>query len=482
MAVAVVVSMAVDGVAGQGAVAELAGFRAAVRGCFTRRGDALQELADAVLCCGGRVTDLAHLSLEPVFRRGHGALFDAVNAGRVEVARLRWAVAAVPLPGWGDGGIRLAVDVSCWPRPDAVTSAERLWCPAPAGGGAAGQVVAGWPYSVVAVLGPGSSSWAVLLDAVRLGAGDEACGVTAAQVREVFTRLQEAGRWREGDPPVIIFLDAGYNVVRLQWLLADLPVVLVARVRSNQVWHRPAPPKQYGMPGRPARHGLVLRCADRSTQDGAAVQDTDHPRHGRVRVRSWPRLHPKLHRHRGGWEHWPPGQHLPIVEGTVIQVTAGRRPPMWLWCSDPGASPDLVRSAWQGYLRRFDIEHVFRFLKQSLGWDKPMLRDPQAADRWTWLLITCWNQLYLARDLAAAVRLPWQPPLPPGKLTPGRVRAAFPRLHPSLPALTSPPKPTRPGPGRPKGSPNKTRAPRHRTGKTSPKTRRRTKTRAKRTG
>ena len=366
---------------------------------------------------------------------------------------------------------------AAWPSPWSVM----IW----AGGWRvrlAGQVVAGWPYSVVAALGPGPSSWAVLLDAVRLGPGDEACVVTAAQLREVITRLREAGRWREGDPPVIIFLDAGYNVVRLQRLLADLPVVLVARVRSNRVFHRPAPPKEYGMPGRPPRHGAPLRCDNPGSWDGAAAQDADHPRYGRVQARSWGRLHPRLHRHSGGWQDWPPGQDLPLIEGTVIRLAAGRREPMWLWCSDPAASPELITSAWQGYLRRFDIEHVFRFLKTQLGWDKPLLRDPQAADRWTWLLLACWNQLWLARDLAAATRLPWQKPQPPGQLTPGRVRAGFPRLHPALPPLTSPPKPSRPGPGRPPGSPNKHTAPRHRVGKTSPKTRRRTKNRAKRTG
>ena len=45
---------------------------------------------------------------------------------------------------------------------------------------------------------------------------------------------------------------------------------------------------------------------------------------------------------------------------------------------------------WQAYLRRFGLEHVFRFLKQQVGWDKPMLRDPAAADRWTWLIIACY--------------------------------------------------------------------------------------------
>jgi hypothetical protein len=60
----------------------------------------------------------------PRARRGVKAL----NRGLVQVARLRWALAALPMPSWDDGRIRLAVDVSNWLRPDAATSAERLFC------------------------------------------------------------------------------------------------------------------------------------------------------------------------------------------------------------------------------------------------------------------------------------------------------------------------------------------------------------------
>jgi len=44
------------------------------------------------------------------------------------------------------------------------------------------------------------------------------------------------------------------------------------------------------------------------------------------------------------------------------------------------------------FLRRFDIEHTFRLLKQTLGWTAPRLRDP-AADRWTWIAIAAHTQL-----------------------------------------------------------------------------------------
>jgi hypothetical protein len=124
----------------------LAGFRGELYRCLTRRGDALFCLADAVLCGPVRVSDLARLSLVPEFGRGHGALYDAVNAGRVEFGRLRRALAGLPLPAWPDGRIRLAADVSNWLRPEAEASPGRLFCHVHGRGkNNRGQVIPGWP-------------------------------------------------------------------------------------------------------------------------------------------------------------------------------------------------------------------------------------------------------------------------------------------------------------------------------------------------
>jgi hypothetical protein len=55
---------------------------------------------------------------------------------------------------------------------------------------------------------------------------------------------------------------------------------------------------------------------------------------------------------------------------------------------------------WQAFLRRFDIEHTFRLFKQTLGWTRPKTRTPEAADRWTWLIIAAHTQLRLSRPSA----------------------------------------------------------------------------------
>jgi hypothetical protein len=99
-----------------GAFGRLAGFRAELHRCLSTRSDALFELVDAVLCGDTPVRSLAELSLSGAHRRGHGAMYAGLNRGRIDVDRLRTALAAVAVPRAADGRIVLAVDVTCWLR------------------------------------------------------------------------------------------------------------------------------------------------------------------------------------------------------------------------------------------------------------------------------------------------------------------------------------------------------------------------------
>ncbi|HVB45077.1 MAG TPA: NF041680 family putative transposase [Streptosporangiaceae bacterium] len=447
----------------------LTAFRGELYRCCTARADALFELADAVLCAEGPVKTLAGLSLAPEHRRGHGALYDAVNAGRVEIGRLRRAVAGLPLPRAADGRLMLAVDVSNWLRPGAATSPDRLFCHVYGRGKGNAQMIPGWPYSVVAALEPGRTSWTAVLDAVRLGPDDDETEVTAAQVRDVVTRLIAAGQHKEGDPDILVVFDAGYDVTRLAFLLADLPAELLGRLRSDRVLYFPAPPRAPGANGRPSRHGPELKLAGPGTwPDPPVTTVTETTRYGTAVARSWDRLHPRL-TSRAAWEHHD-GE-LPVIEGTLIRLTVDHLPgdrhpkPVWLWWSRTGAFPADVDRCWQAFLRRFDIEHTFRLLKQVLGWTAPKIRDPRAADQWTWIIIACHAQLRLARGLAADLRRPWERPAPPGRLTPARVRRGFRNIRATAGCPAGAPKPGKPGPGRPPGSKNRRPAARHDVGK-----------------
>jgi hypothetical protein len=193
-------------------------------------------------------------------------------------------------------------------------------------------------------------------------------------------------------------------------------------------------------------------------------------RYGIAVAAAWDRVHPRL-THRAAWlDHGGP---LPVIEGTLIRLQVEHLPgdrdpkPVWLWWSGTGAAPAPVDQCWQAFLRRFDLEHTFRLFKQTLGWTSPKIRDPAAADRWTWLIITAHTQLRLARPLATDLRRPWERPAPPGRLTPARVRRGFRNIRAKTAQPAGAPKPGKPGPGRPPGSQNRRPAPRYDVGKTT---------------
>jgi hypothetical protein len=255
--------------------------------------------------------------------------------------------------------------------------------------------------------------------------------------------------------PLFVF-DAGYDSAQLTLDLAQERVAVLVRLRSDRCFYADPPPRPRGATGRPRRHGAKFNCADPATwPTPTATHVAEDDQYGTVTVQAWAGLHPKQQRHPGHGSRGP----RPIVRGTIIRVQVQRvpartRPPkvLWLWWAGlEGLKLDLDL-AWRAYIRRFDLEHTVRFAKQTLGWTTPRPRHPEQADRWTWLVLACYAQLRLAREVACDQRLPWERPRPPERLSPVRVRRGFPRLLCALGSPAATPKPAGRSPGRPKGS------------------------------
>jgi PAS domain-containing protein len=427
-------------------LASLATFRAAAYAAFGRRRDALFELCDTLLTTGP-VPSLPFLSIQPQHQRGWGSLYDALAAGEISSRSLELLLSRYPLAG---GEPIYAVDTSVWPRCDAETSPERALYYHSSRHSAGQPIVAGWAYSWIAQVGFARESWTAPLRVRRLRPQENSNVVAAEQIAAFLPHLRVA------DPLPWFLFDAGYDPVQLSQALGDTPAAILVRLRSGRCFY--ADPTAQPRTGRPRRHGHKFVCDEPQTwlppQDDLTVEDAQY---GTVRVRAWTGLHPKTH-----------GQHAqrdargrrPIVRGTLLLVEVSRLPQqtrqpqaLWLWWHtphDPDSIPNLDR-AWRAYVRRFDVEHTFRFLKQTLNWTLPRVRHPAQADRWTWLVLLAYTQLRLARPLASDQPLPWQRPQMAGTLTPERVQRAFATLLLRLPILASPPKPCGRSPGRPKG-------------------------------
>ncbi|MCX5205847.1 transposase [Streptomyces sp. NBC_00237] len=75
----------------------LSRFRTDFYDCLNARANVLFELTDAVLCMVGPVRSLVDPALAPEHRRGHGALCAGLHRGRLDVTRLRRALAALEM-------------------------------------------------------------------------------------------------------------------------------------------------------------------------------------------------------------------------------------------------------------------------------------------------------------------------------------------------------------------------------------------------
>ncbi len=434
---------------------ELTGFRSSLHRCLSPWGDALFELADAVLCSPTPVGSVPSLSLEPEFRRSHGSLYKALADGEVNEVRLRELLVDHRPKEWP---LVFAVDASTWDRCDAECSPERGFHYSASKHSAGQPIVAGWSYQWISQLNWAPDSWTAPLDALRITPAMDGGAATVDQVKRLVGLLPSAR-----EVPLFVF-DAGYDGVALGQGLNGTRAEVLVRIASTRVFHPDPGPRESGAIGRPRRHGPRFALADEKTWTTPDAElTTSVRRYGNVTVSAWHNLHPKLH----GRGRWRDCDEPPIVKGSVIRVEVEHLPKptgrikktLWLWWSGDG-EPDLDR-CWRAYLRRFDIEHTFRFVKGTLGWTTPSLQMPKQADRWTWLVIAAYTQLRLARQLVDDLRLPWERRSDPKKLTPVRVRRGVRRLRVTLGTPAHPPKSSSPGPGRPKGTrkPPRTRYP-----------------------
>ena len=411
----------------------LARFRAALyQTVLGMRRDALFELLDAVLS-DEQATSLVRHSLSPVFRRGWASACDALSDGSLDLPALRRLFAgATPAPLAGARELWV-LDGSIWPRPEAKTSPERTWGRFVTAGTPESGIIGAWEYQWLVVLPEGQGSWGLPLE---VGRRDLVAGTaTTLAIAQLGAAL--AGRAPDAPRPLLL-LDSHYDVVAL--LERGVPVDILARLAANRRFYRRPGPYR-GMGPRP-KHGPVFRCAAPSTHGLSDRTQFHHdPDYGLVRIDVWEQLHI---------------QRAPLVTLTVVRVSVAHLPrrstppkPLWLvWTGGP-LPPDL-RQLWRWYQRRFAVEHLFRFLKQALGWTTIRPRSPQSADRWSWLLAAGLWQLWLAREIVVDHRLPWEHP-PVHALSPGRVRRGLAGLLPTLGTPARPPRPRGKSPGRQAG-------------------------------
>jgi len=395
--------------------------------------DATFELTDAVLLTRNAYS-LADLSLSPVFRRKWPSIYEALQDSRPQRNKLmKLYIEQMP----SSGRPLLAVDHTCWPRPEAVTLQERTiehYCTVVPGNR---PIALGQGYSTIAWIPEGSGSWALPLRHERITSWENPIDKGAWQLRQVCQHLAVR--------PISMW-DSEYGCAPFVLKTADIVADKLVRLRSNLcLWSAPPP---YSGKGRPRLHGDKFKLNDPKTWgEPDESLEVDDPKLGRVRLRLWQGLH-----FRKAASH-------PIlllrVERLAPQSSERVSKPLWLaWIGEE--MPPLAE-VWRFYLRRFALDHWYRFAKQRLHWTLPKLSTPKQCERWSDLMPLMSWELWLAREIVTDNPLPWHKSA--DNLSPGRVAQAFAGVLLAIDTPATPPKPRGKSSGWPKG---KTRASRTR--------------------
>lgn len=373
---------------------------------------------------------LADLSLSPVFRRKWPSIYEALQDSRPQRQKLmQLYIKQVPT----QERLLLVGDHTAWSRPDAVTLQERTIEHSSVTVAGNKPITIGHGYSTIAWIPEDSGSWALPLRHERITSWENPIQKATWQLQQVCENLPTR--------PISVW-DSEYGCAPFLLKTANIKADILVRLRSNLcLWSAPPP---YSGKGRPRKHGDKFKLNDSSTwREVTQSLEVNHPKLGRVKVRLWSNLHFRKTATRP----------MSLIRVERLDEQGNLRVSKPLWLAWVGEQMPTLEKVWQLYLRRFTVEHWYRFLKQRLHWTLPKLSTPKQCvrvacpkdTRWSDLMPLMTWELWLARDIVADNPLPWQKSLE--KMTPGRVAQAMGSIFAVIATPARSPKPRGKSPG-----------------------------------
>jgi len=387
--------------------------------------DALFELGDAVLAMP-TVQSYAELSCSCYFRRGWPSVYEALQDGRPDRQQLlKLYVQQLPT----EERPTLAGDHTAWPRPTAYTLKDRTVEHQPNPVPGAPPITLGHGYSTLVEVPEPQGSWALPLLHERIPSVENPFTQASQQLRQVQSLLPMRA---------ISLWDAEYGCAPFLKATADIPTDKIIRLRPNLRLF--GPPPAYKGRGRHPVHGNKFKFKDPATwPDPVYDFEMQDPDLGKVRVRIWNDLHLQK----------APACSFRVALIERLESKGSRRLPKVIWIAWVGQDPPEECIWWQRYLRRYAVDHWYRFAKQRLHWTLPMVSTPEQGERWSDLMPLLTWELWLARPLGVDRPLPWQKKQT--EMTPGRVCQGISEIFATIGTPAQKPKRRGNAPGWPKG-------------------------------
>jgi len=399
---------------------QLQQFRQSLYDTLGNARDALFDLMDAILV-SACIPSFVSLSQSPVFRRQWPSTYEALQDSRLPRAKvLKLMVSQIPTHQQP----LLAGDSSRWNRPAAKTLKDRTYSKEGGGGIGVGQ-----SYSTLAWIAEEGGSWALPVCHERITSFETPLNRAAFQLKQVTRQL--------GVRPLAVY-DRGYGNASFVNQTAEIEADLLVRLASNRCVYG-VPPTYKGR-GAPPKHGHKMKLhAPETWLPPSETLEVDDPKVGRVRVSRWSEYHFQK----------SPTRPMELVRVEVLEPKGRTRRWKPLWLAWLGEGLPSLNQVWLNYLRRFALEHWYRFAKQRLYWTHPQFSSLTATTCWSALMPLLSWQLWVARTVCEDHPLPWQSPQ--DTLTPGRVAQAFASILAAIGTPAPAPKPRGKSPGRGQG-------------------------------
>jgi hypothetical protein len=375
--------------------AQLEEFRQEVYNNLHKAKDATFELMDAIMLTRN-AESLADISQCPVFRRKWSSSYEAIQDTRPNRNRLcRLYLKQIPTTE----RTVLAGDHTTWSRPDACTLKERTYEHYSQGAIGGRPITVGYGYSTLCWIPQTEGSWALPLRHERITSWESPIEKAVWQLSQVCKHLPNKA---------ISLWDIEYGCAPFVIKTADINADKIMRLRSNLcLWT--APPTYSGR-GKPRIHGNKFKLNDSTTwgESAQTIEEND-PKLGRLQIQIWHNLDFRK----------SPLHPMSVILVERLNPDGSIRVAKPMWLAFVGEQMPSLSETWRLYLRRFGVDHWYRFAKNRLHWTVPKFSTPQQCDRWSDLMPIMTWQLWLARDIVTDHPLPWQKKLT--QLTPGRV-------------------------------------------------------------
>lgn len=459
---------------------QLKQFRQQLYSSFAYRGDTIMDLLDA-LSSNTTAKSAIELSLNPLFRRGYGSIYDGIQhfsqsvgvettaeEKRAQEQQLMQLIGSY-LPGPQQQKYWLfGVDVTPAPRRFARTLGDRGYVYHPNTIASNKPVTIGHQYSALVLfpekLQASTPPWVVPLSLRRVTT-QETKGSVGIQQVNLLLNDQTLPFHQQLCVQVV---DSEYSVVSyLGEMTKHENLVTIARVRSNRVFYETPPPRPASPSrGRPIWYGarFDLKAPETWKEPDEVVQTTYTNHLGRiykVQLECWRNLLMT------GTREYPMHKHpFTLIRARVFNEADKQvfQRPLWLLVIGQHRKELSLTEDWEAYRRRYDVEHFFRFGKQRLLMADYQTPEVQHGENWWQIAQLAYVQLWLARCLAEAMPRPWERYLPQFQTqserqesSPSIVQRDFARIIQEIGTPAKAPKPRGKSPGRIKGDRQKPR-------------------------